>query len=115
LASNTYDFDIVASMVGISSARKTYRLYIIQPLTTIIIPPLISPILYYKRETKLTSMIGKFSATDSRFPLKYSLTDFFGFAFDSSVIEFFTMPSVSIAVFTTITSKIGKYSLMLTA
>jgi hypothetical protein len=102
-------------MAGISSSRKTYRLYIIQPLTTTIIPPLISPILYYKGESKLISTFGKFTATDVRFPLKYSLTDNFGFPFDTSVIEFFNAPSVSITVFTTITSKIGKYPLMLTA
>jgi hypothetical protein len=102
-------------MPGISSTRKTYRLYIIQPLTTTIIPPLISPILYYKGESQLTSTLGKFTATDSRFPLKYSLTNNFGFPFDTSVIEFFSAPSLSVAVFTTITSKIGKYPLMLRA
>jgi hypothetical protein len=47
--------------------------------------------------------------------LNFTLSDTFGFPFDASVIELFNTPSLSIAVYTNLTSKIGKYPLMLTA
>lgn len=92
LASNTYNVDIKASMSSISSVTKTYRFYIIQPATTLIIAPVIPPIQYYQGDPKLTKSIAAFTATDSRFPLKYTLTNSFGFAFDSNLIEFTTIP-----------------------
>ena len=39
LESGTYDAQIQASMASIPSITKTYRFYIIQPSTTLILPP----------------------------------------------------------------------------
>jgi hypothetical protein len=86
--SNTYDMDVKAMLSGASNVIKTYRLYLIQLSTTFITAPAIPDLQFYVGESKLSYTIPAFTISDTRFPVKYTLTNTFGFAIDAAVISF---------------------------
>jgi len=90
--SNTYDLDVKAVLSGTSNVIKTYRLYLIQLSTTFITAPAIPNMKFYVGESKLSYTFPAFKISDTRFPVKYSLTNTFGFAIDAAVISFVETP-----------------------